>query len=85
MKDLSNLVPKFFLTAGESMSAGNTQSDDAGISMTAPGSQPVNPDPSTPVKHDEPGLEVPTGKTKNTTGSKYSNSVTSTDSTWKKV
>lgn len=84
MKDLSNLVPKFFLTAGESMSAGNTTTDDQGIAMSAPGSTPVNPDPSTPVAHDEPGLEVPT-KTFSHGKSKISHGTTSVNAEWQKA
>jgi hypothetical protein len=61
MKDLSDMLdPKTALTAGESMNAGNTVTNDDGhkVAMAGPGSEPVNPAPK-PVPHDSPGMEIP--------------------------
>lgn len=61
MEDLSKMLnPETALTAGESMSAGNTVSPSvAKTAMAAPGSMPVNVPSVKPRTHDEPGMEVP--------------------------
>lgn len=65
MEDLSaklGLNWKKGLTAGESMSGGNTVNHDPdNYAMSGPGSLPVNP---TPVVLDSPGLDVPAPKDK---------------------
>lgn len=58
MQDLTSRVTQgTALNAGESMAAGNTVSHDPdNVAMSAPGSAPVNPLPSTT---DDPKIEIP--------------------------
>lgn len=83
MKDMSHLLNlETGLTAGSSMSAGNTISDNE-LAMTAPGSTPVNADPVNPTKVDDPALAVSTDDKDHK--SSHSNGVSSSDASWKKV
>lgn len=84
MKDLSSMLDiATALTAGSSMSGGNTISDNT-LAMSAPGSTPVNPDPTAPTKVDDPGLgKSDTARVSG--GSKPPHDVPSTDTSWKKV
>ena len=85
MKDLSSMLNwETGLTAGESMSGGNTVSPSPDAAMTAPGSMPVNTPSKTPRVNDTPTVEV-TPSAKTSTGEKSSASPTSTNGDWKKV
>lgn len=86
MKDLSSMLNlETGLTAGESMSGGNTISPNLGKdAMTAPGSMPVNTPSKTPKINDTPAVQV-TPKSDTSTGEKSSSSPTSTNGDWKKV
>jgi len=61
MQDLSHMVnPATALNAGESMSAGNTVTlGTAKVAMAAPGSQPVNANPTQGFASDTPEMEIP--------------------------
>lgn len=86
MKDLSSMLDiATALTAGSSMSGGNTISNNE-LAMSAPGSVPVNPDPTTPTKVDDPGLSQSDTATVSDGASRVpSHDVTNSDASWKKV
>lgn len=82
MKDLSHMLDsKTGLTAGESMSGGNTISERP--KFTPEGSTPVNPDPANPKPHDDPSMDGTASS--HMTKLKATNNVTSEDATWKKA
>lgn len=85
MQDLSHLLNlETGLTAGESMSAGNTVSPSTGkTAMAAPGSMPVNIPSAKPRQHDDPGLEIP-AEDENINKPKFGSSPTSSGS-WEKA
>lgn len=86
LQDLSNLAPDLsvVLTAGESMSAGNTVTNlTNGTSMKAPGSDPVDPLPNGDVKQDAPQLTVSAGF--GTVHNKPSEGLVAGGNSWKKA
>ena len=73
------------LMAGESMSGGNTISNNA-LAMSAPGSTPVNPDPTKPSKVDDPGMsESDTASVSDKERTATKHGTTAVDGSWKKV
>lgn len=85
MQNLSHLLNwETGLTAGESMSGGNTISPSPTAAMSAPGSMPVNEPSVKPRLHDTPDVQV-TKEVSSKEHPEAHHEVTTTDASWKKV
>lgn len=87
MKDLSGMLNwETGLTAGESMSGGNTVSPNPNDAMGAPGSMPVNTPSVKPRLNDTPNMDMADSDSKiESAPPSTTHEVTKSDTTWKKV